>query len=93
MKNQISAMAVLAVLLLSACNSNSKSKTWTADQEKQWKTECVQMLVDKGVTDAVAEDHCDCMYQKTSEAYTPTEAAALTLEQERKLWRECDYSW
>lgn len=93
MKNLISVMTIAVLLIMSACNSNSKSKTWTEEQKEQWKTECVQMLVDRGVTEAVAEDHCDCMYQKTSKKYTPSEAAALTVEQERELWRECDYSW
>lgn len=93
MKNRISAIAVLALLVLSACNSNSKAKAWTADQEKQWKTECVQMLVDNGVPDADAKDFCDCMYDKTSAKYTSAEAAALTIDQEQEIWEECDYSW
>lgn len=93
MKNQISAITIVALLLLAACNSNSKSKAWTVDQKEQWKTECEQMLVEEGITAAVAEDHCDCMYEKTSAKYTPEEAAALTVEQEREIWEECDYSW
>lgn len=94
MKNLISIMAVLALLTMAACNSNSKSKTWTAEQKEQWKTECVQMLLEEGITEvAIAKDHCDCMYEKTSEKYTPEESALLTVEQEREIWRECDYSW
>lgn len=94
MKNLISAISVVALLLLTACNSNSKSKTWSAEQKEQWKTECIQMLVEEGVAETnIAEDHCDCMYEKTSEKYTPKEAASLTDEQEREIWRECDYSW
>ena len=93
MKNRISAIAIVALLVLAACNSNSRSKAWTADQEKQWKTECAQTLADKGVPDADAIDFCDCMYEKTSEKYTPAEAGDLTIKQEQEIWEECDYSW
>lgn len=93
MKNLISVMAIVALLAMTACSSNSKSKTWSADEEKQWKIECIRVLVDNGVPEADAKDFCDCMYLKTSERYTPKEAAALTVEQERNIWKECDYSW
>lgn len=93
MKIILFAMALIAATFLSGCNSNTISKTWTAEQEAQWKTKCVQMLTEDGVSQSVAEDHCDCMYGKTSEKYTPEEAASLTVEQEREIWEACDYSW
>ncbi len=40
-----------------------------------------------------ATDFCDCMLEKTSEKYTPAEAAKITEEEERKLWESCDYTW
>lgn len=76
-----------------SCNSSSKSNTWTAEQQMKWKTECNELLVGHGTTKDVAADYCDCMFQKTSEKYTPDEAAVLTAEQERKIWEECNYSW
>ncbi len=93
MKNRVSVITIVALLAMAACNSNSKSKTWNEEQEKQWKIECVRVLVEKGVSDDAAKDFSDCMYQKTSEKYTPIEAAALTVKQEQEIWRECDYSW
>lgn len=76
-----------------SCSTNSKRNTWSKEQEKEWKSKCVNLLEGGTTTRAVAEDHCDCMFDKTAKRYTPEEAAALTVEQERQIWEECDYSW
>lgn len=83
------------ILLFSAvsCASGSKADTWSNQQEQKWKTECKKLLMSNGEREATAEDYCDCMYDKTSEKYTPEEAAKLTENQEREIWDECDYSW
>ncbi len=83
----------LALVVLS-CNSNSKEATWNQEQEKIWKDKCLELFKEMdGVSRAVAEDHCDCMLKKTAKKYTPEEATQLTIEQERKIWEECDYQW
>jgi len=84
---------LLLTTLLFACDSNSKADTWSPDQEKKWKTECKSMLLENGEREATAADYCDCIYEKTSAKYTPEEAANLSIEQEREIWDECDYSW
>jgi hypothetical protein len=33
------------------------------------------------------------MLEKTSESYTPEEAANITREEEQKIWEKCDYRW
>lgn len=86
-------MFVAIVGVFSACQTNSKADTWSADQQKEWKKSCMTLLLDNGVEKSVAEDRCDCMFEKTSEKYTPEEAAKIDIKQEKKLWEECDYSW
>lgn len=81
------------ISILSSCQSDSKADTWTADQEQTWKTNCQQLLVANGTTEADAEGFCDCMFKKTAEKYTPEEAAQITEEEEQKIWQECDYQW
>ena len=82
----------LVVMSLS-CNSNSKKKLWSQEQEKVWKEKCVETLMTLDVEKTVAEDHCDCMFTKTAKKYTPDEAEELTVEEERKIWENCDYRW
>ena len=86
------ALLVLTTFALS-CVRNSKADTWSADQEQKWKTECKMLLISNGESDATADDYCDCIFEKTSQKYTPEEAANLTVDQERTIWDECDYSW
>jgi hypothetical protein len=94
MKKLMYLFVILGIVgLLSSCNSNSKADSWSVDQQEKWKKECLELLTGNDVAKPVAEDRCDCMYKKTSEKYTPKEAAEITIEQERKLWEECDYSW
>ncbi len=81
------------IIFLAACNSHSKSDTWSKEQETTWKKNCVELLMGNGEDKATAEDFCDCMYKKTSREYTPEEAAEITEEEERKLWQKCDYQW
>lgn len=91
MKNLIYLIGIIG--FLSSCNSNSKADTWSADQQDKWKNDCMELLLSNGVNKPVAADHCDCIFKKTSEKYTPEEAANITTEEERKIWEECDYSW
>ncbi len=82
---------------VSSCNSNSKAKskadTWNKGQKEQWTSKCLTFLEANGVEKKNAVDYCSCVLEKTSEKYTPAEAANITEEEERKLWDSCDYSW
>ncbi|RLD30796.1 MAG: hypothetical protein DRJ02_05445 [Bacteroidetes bacterium] len=80
-------------IMVSCTNYNSKSDTWTEKQEMQWKKNCLRMLEENDVFKGSAEDVCDCMFEKTSEKYTPAEVTNLTEDQEREIWEECDYNW
>ncbi len=86
-------LSLFFIVIISSCKSDSKAKTWSKDQETQWKKECVELLESGDNTKADAEDFCDCMFEKTSEKYTPEEAASLTEEQEAAVYQECDYQW
>jgi hypothetical protein len=76
-----------------SCQNNSKENTWSDEQKTKWKTECQQTLTSRGLKSKDANDFCDCMLKKTSQKYTPEEATKITIEEERKLWNECDYQW
>ena len=90
---KINLLLVAATLtVISAC-SNSQANTWTAEQKSTWTEKCMQFMAQQGVDQKSAIDFCDCMLAKTSEKYTPEEAAAITADEERKLWTECDYNW
>ncbi len=94
MKQVIYLILVLGIVgFLSSCSSNSKAKTWSAQQKKTWKTECVKLLIKNGTDKTIAEDRCDCLLKKTSEQFTPEEVKNITPEQEKKIWEECSYSW
>ncbi len=91
------ALTILSILIffggIESCRHQGKSDTWSDAQKTKWKTECQQALIKKGVKDNQAKDVCDCMLKKTSEKYTPEEATKITIEEERKLWGECNYQW
>jgi len=94
MKKLFNLLLFVAVVgLFTSCQNPSKADSWNADQQKEWKKTCVSLLQDNGVEKSVAKDRCDCMFEKTSEKYTPDEAAQINLKQEKELWDDCDYSW
>ncbi|MCD4789817.1 MAG: hypothetical protein K8R37_07425 [Bacteroidales bacterium] len=92
-KIKILILVIAGAALMYACNSNSKADTWSEEQKDKWKTNCMEFMSANNVEKNTAADFCDCMFKKTSEKYTPGEAANITEEEERKLWEECDYSW
>jgi hypothetical protein len=94
--NKIKYLLVLvSFILVAGCcnNTDSKSDTWSDEQKAEWTQDCLKMLEANQTFKGVAEDVCDCILTKTSESYTPEEAAKLTREDEQKIWEKCDYSW
>lgn len=87
------ALLVGVLFVFAACNCDSKSDTWSDQQEKTWKENCVNMFNTNENLEGPVEDLCDCMFEKTSEKYTPEEAANITPEEEQKLLEECSDSW
>lgn len=93
-KTLLSGILFMSLLVgAGSCQNNSKEKSWSEAQKTKWKSECQGLLTDRGLKADAANDFCDCMLKKTSEKYTPEEAAKITTEEERKLWNECDYQW
>ena len=86
---------MISFVILAGCcnNADSKSDTWSDEQKAVWTENCVKMLEANQVFEGVAEDVCDCMLEKTSESYTPEEAATITRDEEQKIWEKCDYNW
>jgi len=96
MKSKTLIVIILFLILsggIESCQNNSKEKTWSSEQKTKWKTECQKLLINRGLKTKDANDFCDCMLKRTSQKYTPEEAAKITIEEERKLWNECDYQW
>ncbi len=85
--------AIIVFLAGSCCDNSSKADTWNEDQKKEWTDKCMKFMETNEVEEKNATDFCDCMLEKTSEKYTPAEAAKITEEEERKLWESCDYTW
>ncbi len=86
--------SVAIIAFVSACNcADSKADTWSKEQKTEWTKKCKTFMNTNGVEEKNAVDFCDCMLEKTSENYTPEEAAKITEEEERKLWESCDYTW
>jgi len=85
----------ISLFLFAGCcnNADSKSDTWSNEQKAEWTENCLKMLEANQVFEGVAEDVCDCMLEKTSESYTPEEAANITRNEEQKIWEKCDYRW
>jgi hypothetical protein len=86
-------LGILLITVASCSNPNSKSSTWSDQQKTQWKEKCMELLIESEVPRADAESTCDCMLEKTSEKYTPEEAAKIDLKGEQELWQDCDYQW
>lgn len=86
---------IISLFLFAACcnNSDTKSDTWSDEQKTEWTNNCLKMLESNQTFKGVAEDVCDCMFEKTSESYTPEEVANITREEEQKIWEKCDYRW
>ncbi len=53
----------------------------------------MSFMSERGVAQKDAASFCDCMLSKTSEKYTPEEAAKITPDEEQELWKQCDYQW
>lgn len=81
------------LLFAGACNSDSKAGTWDSEQKAKWTKSCMEFMETNGVEKLNAVDFCDCMLNKTSEKYTPEEAAKINEEEERILWDSCHYNW
>jgi len=81
------------LFVIAACNDNSKSDTWSKEQEAKWKEGCMELMQENNIPNGEAEGTCDCIFKKTSEKYTPEEAAKITEEEEGKLWQACDYQF
>ncbi len=81
------------LFFIGECNCESKSDKWSSEQKATWTKSCMTFMENNGVEEKNAVDFCDCMLDKTSEKYTPEEAAKITEEEERKLWQSCDYDW
>jgi hypothetical protein len=87
-------IVVISIMIFTGFTGcNSKSGTWTQEDKNTWTTNCMTFMNQQGVEQKAAADFCDCMLQKTSQKYTPQEAANITTEEERSLWNECNYSW
>lgn len=79
---------------MSSCNNaSSKSDTWNDNQKAEWKENCEEFLITKGVDRGDAKDFCDCMLEKTADKYTPEEAEKITVEEQQEIWQACDYQW
>lgn len=77
-----------------ACDSpSSKADSWNEEQKTNWTNNCLKFMESREVDANQAIEFCDCMLTKTSEQYSPEEAAAITEDEERKLWESCDYQW
>lgn len=83
----------LAFLSGACCSNNSKADTWSNDQKAAWTQNCMEFMAQEGVEEKSAKDFCDCVLDKTSEKYSPEEAAAINVDEERKIWADCDYNW
>ncbi len=81
------------MFVVAACDCDSKSDTWSDEQEKAWKAKCIKMFNTNENLEGPVEDLCDCMFRKTSEKYTPEEAKDITPEEEQKLLEKCSDSW
>lgn len=82
----------LAMILLMAC---SQSK-WSEAEKEKWMKNCREAFVNPAVNKddkAQMEDLCDCMLKVTSRKYTAEEASNLTVDQERQLFNDCNYSY
>ena len=90
---RILALAFSIVIIAGACNCNSQADKWSSEQKAAWTENCMEFMAQQGVDKKDAVGFCDCMFEKTSEKYTPEQAAAITEQEERKLWDECDFSW
>lgn len=84
---------IALTMITYGCNSHSKANTWSEQQKDKWTNECLELMKANGTNDKAAKAFCDCMLEKTSDKYTPEEAAKMTLEEERKIWENCDYQW
>lgn len=86
-------LGILVIFIGSCSNADSKSDTWSDQQKLEWKEKCMELLIEAEVPRGDAESTCDCMLEKTSDKYTPEEAAKIDLKGEQELWQDCDYQW
>lgn len=85
--------AMLITLVMGFSGCNSKADTWSKDQKAKWTESCMSFMSERGVAQKDAASFCDCMLSKTSEKYTPEEAAKITPEENQDIWKQCDYQW
>ncbi|MAZ93967.1 MAG: hypothetical protein CMF58_06055 [Lentimicrobiaceae bacterium] len=92
--NLIFASLILVSIAVS-CNQSAKTNESLSSEEQksEWTNKCMKFMESNGTEERNATDFCDCMLKKTSEKYSPEQAASITAEEERKLWESCDYTW
>ncbi|MCB0497369.1 MAG: hypothetical protein KDC79_14605 [Cyclobacteriaceae bacterium] len=87
-------IGLAALLSLSSCNQ-SKSD-WSQEDKDKWLKTCNDTFANNAVRQddkEQLEDLCKCMLDETSRKYTVEEAANLTIDDQRKLLENCNYSW
>ena len=85
-------IAVISLILIHGC---SQSK-WTDEEEENWMKNCRETFVINATDEEEKrqlEDLCDCMLKVTSRKFSAEEAKNLSVDQERRLMNDCNYSY
>lgn len=87
-------IGLAALLTLSGCTN--KSSEWSQNDKDKWLKSCNDTFANNTIREedkAQLKDLCSCMLDQTSRKYTPEEAQHLTIDDERKILENCNYSW
>jgi len=89
-----SGVARMFGLLAPNCDCSGKPKKsdkpiktntgWSKKDEDNFLTPCITALIDKGYSESVAEEYCECALNKTKEMFSSAKEANSTTEDEKK---------
>lgn len=81
-------------LFLFACDTKTKEASWSEEQKENYVNNCLAGFGDVPETEERnVEALCDCMLELLMRDYTPEEAKNISMDEQREILANCNYSW
>ncbi len=84
----------ITLLLLFACDTSTKEASWSEEQKKNYVNNCLAGFGDvPAPEERNVEALCDCMLKLLMRDFTPEEAKNISMDEQREILANCNYSW
>jgi len=84
----------LTFLFLLACDTSTKEESWSEEQKENYVNNCLAGFGEVPATEERnVEALCDCMLELLMRDFTPEEAKNISMDEQREILSNCNYSW